>query len=94
MADESSNSSAVRKPESQAERRGCGQDEAASSMLHSYNLPDYRLEAPEFALPLETTGEQAGYRVEEDLTAPAPPECASLPGAQDVGREARRLKQD
>ena len=82
MADESSNSSAVRKPESQAERRGSGQDEAASSMLHSYNLPDYRLEAPEFALPLETTGEQAGYRVEEDLTVPAPPLPVAAPSSR------------
>ena len=61
------------KPKSQAERRGSGQDEAASSMLHSYNLPDYRLEQPEFALPRETTGEQVQDRVEGELKAPAPP---------------------
>jgi TPP-dependent pyruvate/acetoin dehydrogenase alpha subunit len=73
MADESSNSPAGRKPKSLAERRGSGQDEAASSMLRSYNLPDYRLEQPEFTLHMETTDEQVQYRVEGDLTAPAPP---------------------
>ncbi len=84
MADESSNSSAVGKPKSQAEHRGCGQDEAASSMLQSYNLPDYRLEAPEFALHPETASGQAGCRVEEDLPTPAPPlDRACLPGVKD-----------
>jgi len=73
MADESSNSSAGKKSKSQAERRGSGQDEAASSMLRSYNLPDYRLERPEFALHMEAAGEQVQYRVDGDLTAPAPP---------------------
>jgi hypothetical protein len=88
MADESSNSSAVRKPKPQAERHGCGQDEAASSMLQSYNLPDYRLEAPEFALHPETASEQAGYRAEEDLPAPAPPlDRASLPGLKDIVKD-------
>ena len=42
-------------------------------MLRCYNLPDYRLEHPEFALQMEQTGEQVQYRVEGDLTAPAPP---------------------
>jgi TPP-dependent pyruvate/acetoin dehydrogenase alpha subunit len=73
MADESSNSSAGKKSKSQAERRGSAQDEAASSMLRSYNLPDYRLERPEFALHMEAAGEQVQYRVDGDLTAPAPP---------------------
>jgi hypothetical protein len=60
-------------------------------MLHSYNLPDYRLEAPEFALLLETTGEPAGYRVEEKLTAPAPPlERAFLPGVKDKDKDIVR----
>ena len=73
MADESNNPSAGREPKSQAKPRGSGQDEAASSMLRSYNLPDYRLERPEFELHMETVGEEVQYRVDGDLTAPAPP---------------------
>jgi TPP-dependent pyruvate/acetoin dehydrogenase alpha subunit len=73
MTNESKNSSAGREPRSQAKPRGSGQDEAASSMLRSYNLPDYRLEHPEFELHMETVGEEVQYRVDGDLTAPAPP---------------------
>ncbi len=78
MAEKSKNSSAAKNQKSQAKPRtlnapGHAQDEAASSMLRSYNLPDYRLERPEFALLMEGAGEQAQYRVEGDLTAPAPP---------------------
>lgn len=45
----------------------------AASCLRSYNLPDYRLEHPDFSLHMETAGGQVEYRVEGDLTASAPP---------------------
>ncbi len=73
MAEESSNLTAKKKSKSQVKPRDPAQDEAASSMLRCYNLPDYRLERPEFALHMETEGEQVQYRVEGDLAAPAPP---------------------
>jgi TPP-dependent pyruvate/acetoin dehydrogenase alpha subunit len=71
MAKKSAKTSAP-KPK-QAERGNSVQDEAAASMLRCYNLPDYRLEQPDFTLHAEQTGEQVQYRVEGDLSAPAPP---------------------
>jgi TPP-dependent pyruvate/acetoin dehydrogenase alpha subunit len=48
---------------------------AASSALRCYNIPDYRLERPEFVIGMErrqATGETL-YTVDGDLSAPPPP---------------------
>ncbi len=53
--------------------RGTGTaDDSASSSLRCYNLPDYRLEHPDFRIFL-SEGPNVEYRVEGDLSAPPPP---------------------
>ena len=55
--------------------RSAADAEAAASALRCYNIPDYRLEHPEFSIATErdsTTGETR-YSVEGDLSADAPP---------------------
>jgi TPP-dependent pyruvate/acetoin dehydrogenase alpha subunit len=47
-------------------------DEAASA-LRCYNIPDYRLEQPEFAISMEADGDETRYSVSGDLSASAPP---------------------
>ena len=45
----------------------------ASSMLRSYNIPDYRLEHPDFRIFMSGEGSSVEYRVEGDLSAAPPP---------------------
>jgi len=49
------------------------QHEAASRSLRTYEIPDYRLEHPKFSIYQSGEGSSVEYRVEGDLTAPAPP---------------------
>ena len=42
-------------------------------MLRSYNIPDYRLERPEFRIFMSGEGSNLEYRIEGDLSAAAPP---------------------
>jgi TPP-dependent pyruvate/acetoin dehydrogenase alpha subunit len=48
-------------------------DDSASSTLRSYNIPDYRLEQPEFRIYLCEDSESCEYRIEGDLSATPPP---------------------
>ncbi len=48
-------------------------DDSASSTLRCYNIPDYRLERPEFRIFMSGDGSNLEYRIEGDLTAAAPP---------------------
>ncbi|MGB7554502.1 MAG: thiamine pyrophosphate-dependent dehydrogenase E1 component subunit alpha, partial [Candidatus Korobacteraceae bacterium] len=48
-------------------------DDSASSTLRCYNIPDYRLEQPEFRMFMAGDGPNLEYRIEGDLTAAAPP---------------------
>src|ERR1022692_2553468 len=50
-----------------------GGGDFASSTLRSYNIPDYRLERPEFRIFMSGEGESLEYRIEGDLSAPPPP---------------------
>lgn len=49
--------------------------EAASSSLRCYNIPDYRLEHPEFAITMDRdlATDETHYNVEGDLSAAPPP---------------------
>jgi TPP-dependent pyruvate/acetoin dehydrogenase alpha subunit len=55
---------------STASRNG---DDSASSSLRCYNIPDYRLEHPEFRIFMSGEGSNVEYRVEGDLSAAPPP---------------------
>ena len=48
-------------------------DDSASSTLRCYNIPDYRLEHPEFRIFMSGEGSSLEYSVEGDLSAAAPP---------------------
>ena len=48
-------------------------DDSASSTLRCYNIPDYRLEHPEFRIFMSGEGSSLEYQVEGDLSATAPP---------------------
>ena len=48
-------------------------DDSASSALRCYNIPDYRLEQPEFRIFMAGEGPSLEYRVVGDLSAAAPP---------------------
>ena len=48
-------------------------DDSASSTLRCYNIPDYRLEHPEFRIFMSGEGSSLEYRIEGDLSAAAPP---------------------
>ena len=48
-------------------------DDSASSSLRCYNIPDYRLEQPEFRIFMSGEGSNVEYRIEGDLSAAAPP---------------------
>ena len=48
-------------------------DDSASSALRCYNIPDYRLEHPEFRIFMSGEGSNVEYRVEGDLSAAPPP---------------------
>ena len=48
-------------------------DDSASSTLRCYNIPDYRLEHPEFRIFMSGEGSGLEYSVEGDLSAAAPP---------------------
>jgi len=48
-------------------------DPAAASSLRAYNIPDYRLEQPEFSIAMESDGDETRYTVSGDLSADAPP---------------------
>src|SRR5208337_3733247 len=49
-----------------------GIDGSASSALRCYNIPDYRLERPEFRILVSGEGPNLEYRVEGDLGATPP----------------------
>src|ERR1035437_9170185 len=42
-------------------------DDSASSMLRCYNIPDYRLEHPEFRIFMSGEGSNLEYQIEGDL---------------------------
>ncbi len=48
-------------------------DGSPSSSVRTYNIPDYRLEHPEFRIFMSGEGANLEYRVEGDLSAPPPP---------------------
>ncbi len=48
-------------------------DDSAVSSLRCYNIPDYRLERPEFRIFMSGEGSNVEYRVEGDLSAAPPP---------------------
>src|SRR5271169_3911864 len=48
-------------------------DGGVPSSLRSYNIPDYRLEQPEFRIFMSGEGANLEYRIEGDLSAPPPP---------------------
>ncbi len=48
-------------------------NDSASSSLRCYNIPDYRLERPEFRIAMWGEGSSIEYRVEGDLSATPPP---------------------
>lgn len=52
---------------------GVNGDESASSVLRSYNIPDFRLEHPEFRIFMSGEGSSVEYRIEGDLSATPPP---------------------
>ncbi len=73
-ADKPTSSKSVPKKSSAKQNRSADA-EAASSALRCYNIPDYRLEHPEFSIAMErdsATGETQ-YSVEGDLSADPPP---------------------
>src|SRR6185369_15316452 len=49
--------------------------EAASSSLRCYNIPDYRLEHPEFSIIMERDAatDETRYSIDGDLSADPPP---------------------
>ena len=48
-------------------------DDDASSMLRCYNLPDYRLEHPDFTVRQTTDADEVRYEMLGDISAPPPP---------------------
>jgi len=60
---------------SSAEPSRAADAEAAASALRCYNIPDYRLEHPEFSIAMErdSTSGETRYSVEGDLSADPPP---------------------
>jgi TPP-dependent pyruvate/acetoin dehydrogenase alpha subunit len=44
-----------------------------SSSLRSYNIPDYRLQRPQFRILMSGEGDRLEYLIEGDLSAPPPP---------------------
>ena len=62
----SANGSNVTKPKAQRASRN-------DSSLRCYNIPDYRLEHPEFRIFMSGEGSSVEYRIEGDLSAAAPP---------------------
>jgi TPP-dependent pyruvate/acetoin dehydrogenase alpha subunit len=48
-------------------------DIEAASVLRCYNIPDYRLEHPDFEVRQVPEGDEVHYEVTGDLSAPAPP---------------------
>ena len=62
-------------PEKKTKPRISADADAASCSLRCYNIPDYRLEHPEFSINMERDAatDETRYSVEGDLSAPAPP---------------------
>src|SRR3954447_20895141 len=62
-------------PEKKAAPKASTDGDAASSSLRCYNIPDYRLEHPEFSIGMErdATTEESRYTVAGDLSALPPP---------------------
>jgi TPP-dependent pyruvate/acetoin dehydrogenase alpha subunit len=61
-------------PPKTASSNGRGQRKPQSPDSHrTYDIPDYRLEKPSFALRQVRVGDQVRYEVKGDLSAPAPP---------------------
>jgi TPP-dependent pyruvate/acetoin dehydrogenase alpha subunit len=56
-----------------ASASGNSVDGDGSHSVRTYNIPDYRLEHPEFCISMSGEGSSMEYRCEGDLTAPAPP---------------------
>ena len=52
---------------------GSSSAQTRSSSLRNYEIPDYRLERPEFRVYLSGEGSNCEYRIEGDLSAPPPP---------------------
>src|SRR5512140_164088 len=63
------------KPRSEPAAKVSADGDAASSSLRCYNIPDYRLEHPEFSINMEhdAATDETRYSVEGDLSAAAPP---------------------
>src|SRR5512147_2767727 len=68
-----SSKSVPKKPS--AKPNGSADAESAASALRCYNIPDYRLEHPEFSIAMEhdAATDQVRYTVDGDLSAPPPP---------------------
>jgi len=62
-------------PEKKTPPRASSDGDAASSSLRCYNIPDYRLEHPEFSITMERDAatEETRYSVAGDLSATPPP---------------------
>src|SRR6185369_16340924 len=62
-------------PEKKTPPRASSDGDAASSSLRCYNIPDYRLEHPEFSITMvrDATTEETRYSVAGDLSAARPP---------------------
>jgi TPP-dependent pyruvate/acetoin dehydrogenase alpha subunit len=58
---------------SDGNRRGGGPSEDAGRSLRTYEIPDYRLEHPEFRIYMSGEGANLEYRIDGDLSATAPP---------------------
>jgi TPP-dependent pyruvate/acetoin dehydrogenase alpha subunit len=59
-------------PEAPMRHQSSAQDDAAS-MLRCYNLPDYRLEHPDFSVRQMTNEDETRYEMQGDVSAPPPP---------------------
>jgi hypothetical protein len=86
-ADKPSKPAAKKSP---ARSKRAADAEAAASALRCYNIPDYRLEQPEFSIAVERDSEtgETKYSVEGDLSAdPSPIRDSKIPLAQTVHRD-------
>ncbi len=56
-----------------ASKKGSRPAATASSSFRTYEIPDYRLERPEFRVYQSGEGSSVEYKIEGDLSAAAPP---------------------
>ena len=58
---------------SQQKAKASNEDSSTTDSVRSYNIPDMRLEHPEFRIFMSGEGSNIEYRIEGDLSAAAPP---------------------